>query len=391
MEGKAFYHFLLQRYINGTATEAEVAGLFAELEKRQDDEEWEAMINEFIMNAPEDADYDPGYWQPMIEKIVHTKEQATPVRRMARWTWWAAASIILLLCGGAYYFFVNDSQSPPMTTTQPVAGNDAIAPGRDGALLTLADGTKLTLDSTGNRVIAHQNGAQVVMKNGQLTYLPLPKTSPGIAYNIMSTPNGRQFQLALPDGSKVWLNAGSTIKYPTAFDKNKRIVEIEGEAYFEITKDKTRPFRVKIYGGAYVEVLGTKFNINAYNNEELVKTTLVEGSVRVRANKWAAVLKPGQQASISNDQHSFVQEVDIAPVLAWKNGYFDFTNADLRLMMRQLERWYDINVVYKGHVPDVVFRGKMDRNVQLSDVIRFLTDFGIEARLEGRSLIISGT
>ncbi|MES1249636.1 MAG: FecR domain-containing protein, partial [Chitinophaga rupis] len=218
--------------------------------------------------------------------------------------WWAAASVILLLAAGVYFLTRNKPQVQPVASHQQID----IGPGRQGAILTLADGTPLVLDSLGNGVVATQNGTRVVLKNGQLAYDATGKT-PGstsgeITYNTMTTPKGRQFQLTLPDGTKVWLNAASSIHFPTMFAGYQRQVQVTGEAYFEVAGDAKRPFRVSVGKGAEIEVLGTNFNINAYDNEPDIKTTLLEGKVKVvnsNSHHPGAILTPGQQAVIRSD------------------------------------------------------------------------------------------
>lgn len=305
--------------------------------------------------------------------------------------WFRSAAAVIILFGIGTYLWIQtqDRASVSAGRRSALVGSN-ISPGKSGAVLTLSDGTRMVLDSLTNGIIAAQNGAQVVLKKGLLAYDPDGQRPKETMYNTMSTPNGRQFQLILPDGSKVWLNAASSIKYPTIFTGSERVVEMDGEAYFEIARNPKVPFKVKA-NKTEVEVLGTGFNVNGYNNEEAFTTTLIDGSVKINANKRSVILKPGQQAqTLANTEIQVVNGADINQVIAWKNGYFDFNNTDLRMMMRQLERWYDIRVVYEGAVPDVIFKGKMDRGVQLSDVVRFLKLFGIKARLEERVLIISG-
>lgn len=309
--------------------------------------------------------------------------------RLLKTTWFRyAAAIIILLGAGAWLFLTLNKRTDAVLTNNDKQPAEKVIPGKDGAVLTLADGTQVVLDSLGNGIVADQNGSQVLLKDGSLAYRATAKPSAEPSYNTMSTPNGRQFRLVLPDGSKVWLNAASSIRYPTVFARNERVVAIKGEAYFEVEKNKNAPFKVKVNDATVVEVLGTGFNINAYENEEAIKTTLIQGAVKVNTQP----LTPGQQAEVYPDETlKVVNGVDTSRTMAWKNGYFDFSNADLPVMMRQLERWYDITVTYKGQIPRIVFKGQMDRNVQLADVIRFLTAFGIKTSLQGRTLFISGS
>ena len=293
---------------------------------------------------------------------ITASRRVLPMRRNR---WWAVAAALALLIGAGVYLSSRQSNitSPPLVT------NDA-APGREGAVLTLANGKQVVLDSLGNGVVAAQQGTNVVLNNGQLQYHTTDNHLQA-SYNTLEIPRGRQFQLVLPDGSKVWLNAASSIRYPTVFTGKDRIVEISGEAFFEVQKDNAKPFMVRL-NSSTIEVLGTSFNVNAYEQENAVKTTLVEGALRVNANNSRLTIKPGQQAQVYADAPvKVVHNINVSQVTAWKNGYFDFNDVDLPVMMRQLERWYDITVAYEGKVPDVTFKGKMDRNVQLSDVVSF--------------------
>lgn len=329
----------------------------------------------------------------MTKRILQSAQPSAPKEvRMTPFLqrrWWRYAAAVLILAGtGAYLWSItrNQQAAAPAQLAQT-----SVSPGTNGAVLTLADGTKVVLDSLDNGVVASQRGTDVVLKNGLLEY---HTTDNGMqaSYNTLEIPRGRQFQLVLPDGSKVWLNAASTIKYPTIFTGRERVVEISGEAFFDVEQDKAKPFIVKINNSTIIEVLATSFNINAYEQEQTVKTTLVEGALRVNANNDRQLLKPGQQAQVAAGKPvKVVNNVNISQAMAWKNGYFDFNDVDLPVMMRQLERWYDIQVVYEGTVPDVTFKGKMDRNVQLSDVVGFLKNFGINASLQDRKLLISGS
>jgi len=314
-------------------------------------------------------------------KVVHR------IHFLRRWGW-AAAAVLLLLAAGAVYFWPQRRTTPQLAHTLPVD----IAPGRNGAVLTLADGSQLVLDSVNNGVVAAQQGAQVVMQNGQLTYNSAGKGNGNLAYNIMSTPKGRQFSLVLPDGSKVWLNAASSLKYPTAFTGKERVVELTGEAYFEIAKNAAQPFKVNVPGRAAIAVLGTSFNINAYADEDALKASLLQGSIRLQGSGNAAapvVLQPGQQGRLQPNTPIHVLQADMDKVMAWKNGIFNFNDASLQEVMRQLERWYDIEVVYEKGVPDRYFYGKVSRDIPLSGLLKVLDATRVHFRIEqGRKLVV---
>lgn len=311
---------------------------------------------------------------------------------------WAAASVLLVLGLGAYLWHQNSGRPQGLTSDEKHMAKD-ILPGREGAILTLADGRQVVLDSLGNGVIATQSGTQVVLQNGQLAYDPRGSISGETAYNTMSTPKGRQFSLVLPDGTRVWLNAASSIRYPTTFVGTERKVEIMGEVYFEVARNPRMPFRVNVNNRAEVAVLGTRFNLNAYDDEATVSATLLEGSVKVAAFEVEpagrpVTLKPGQQAQIMQAGQKkqpgikVINDADIDKVMAWKNGAFNFNDVSLEDVMKQLERWYDIEVIYESTVPNVGLAGKMTRDVTLNDLLKNLGDMGVHCRLEGRTVIV---
>jgi len=325
---------------------------------------------------------------------MNIEASTLPVRKIHffRRNWQAVAAVLLVLATGAYLLVSNRKSAGPPAAGFVVARD--IAPGKNGAILTLADGTHMSLDSSGNGVIASQKGAMILMKNGQLKYDETGKASGEIVYNTMTTPKGRQFNLVLPDGSQVWLNAASSIKFPTAFNGKDRRVEVTGEAYFEVAKDKDRPFFVKAMN-TETEVLGTHFNINAYEEESIVKATLITGSIRTSSlhsasSSQKSILRPGEQAQIGSDEKMVViPNADIEQTMAWKNGAFNFQNASLKEVMRQLARWYDLEIIYEKNVPDIRFGGEMSRNIPLSDLLNGLKDMGVHFRMaEGRKLMV---
>lgn len=310
--------------------------------------------------------------------------------------WQRAAAVIFLILTGAVSWWISGNREH--TEKEPVATvqhHIDVPPGKNGAILKLADGREVVLDSLADGVVATQLGTKVELKNGRLVY-DAGKRNPGeIWYNTMTTPKGRQFQLVLPDGTKVWLNAASSITYPASFTGNARQVKISGEAYFEVAKIKDMPFHVTINDMAEVKVLGTHFNINAYEGEAGIKTTLLEGSVQTSllgAGKTPdyVVLKPGQQAEVTKDQKIKLNEsVNTDQVMAWKNGLFNFENASLEEVMRQLSRWYNIEVVYERGIPQMVFGGEMSRNVSLAGLLNGLERAGVHFRIEeGNRLIV---
>lgn len=307
----------------------------------------------------------------------------------------AAASIALLFGAGLFYFTKSESVVKP-ENIQVVEKPKEIAPGGNRGILTLSNGKQIILsDISSKDIIAKEDQDEVTIKmdaNGVITYVinPNAETSKEDAnsFNTLSTPTGGQYNIVLADGTKVFLNAVSSIKYPTQFNGDQRIVELEGEAYFEVAKNKNKPFLVKS-DNQTIEVLGTHFNVNAYDNESAVKTTLLEGSVAVSSKNQKAILRPGQQSRVSESSNKIgVKEVDTEAAIAWKNGRFKFDNADLKSVMKQLERWYGIKVEYRGDISDVRFNGGTFRNKNLSEVLKVLELSNIKFKVEGKTIIV---
>lgn len=312
-----------------------------------------------------------------------------------------AAAVVVMVCIPVYYYIIK-SPTPKQvaqTSKQPAPQHDAL-PGGNKATLTLADGTIVDLDSATNGTLNEQNNTIIRKKDGALKYEPAignPQSEINtVAYNILSTPRGGQYFLELPDGSKVWLNAASSIRYPTAFNNKERLVELTGEAYFDIKKNQNIPFRVHFTspskdGGdreGMIEVIGTQFNVNAYHDESAIRATLLEGKIKMVSDKQTAILKPGQQAqikntSLGNGQIRVSDDVDTEEAIAWKNGLFYFDNVDIQAIMRQLARWYKVQVVFKGKIPARRFAGQVSRGAKLSQVLKILELSKIHFTIEG--------
>ena len=268
--------------------------------------------------------------------------------------------------------------------------NDVL-PGGDKAVLTLDDGSQVVLDNSKNGTLSEEGDTKVVKpENGQLVYEAAKVAIAKPMYNTLSTPKGGQYQLTLSDGTKVWLNAASSLRFPLVFAGNERKVEMTGEIYFEVAKNANKPFKV-ISNGQEVEVLGTHFNVMAYPNEKAIKTTLVEGSVKVSKDNRSTILQPGQQAKVGFNNGIFrtINDVSLEEELAWKDGNFQFNNASLDVIMRQIERWYDVDIEYVGKVPDEHFTGKLPRNTNLSNVLKILSMSEIQFKIEGKKIIIT--
>jgi transmembrane sensor len=325
----------------------------------------------------------------MLKKILGI-QHAAPVIPFykKRWVSMVAAACLILLIGGAIFF-----NSQPWRSNKKEDANATatiIMPGGNKALLTLADGTTIVLDSAANGTLTQQGNVDIrKLEDGKLTYHTNDASFSEILYNTVSTPRGGQYQLTLADGSKVWLNAASSLRFPAAFAGSERRVEITGEVYFEIAKDISKPFRVSIAGKSEVEVLGTYFNINAYNDEPAIKTTLLEGSVKVSAiaDGQTLVLKPGQQA-ILDDQLRKVDQVDTDEIIAWKTGWFYFDHQELPAILRQVSRWYNVGWRYEGPISKKSFSGIVSRENDISDVLKIMENAGVRFKIENNTIIV---
>lgn len=296
----------------------------------------------------------------------------------------AAASILLVLSVGSYFAF----KKP---VYEVVGKSNDFAPGVNKATLELANGTKILLDTAVKGMIANLDGI-AVFKNaaGEIEYkIKSTSSSDKVGFNTITTPNGGQYEVVLHDGSKIWLNAGSSLKYPTAFKGNDRTVTITGEAYLEVAKNKLKPFRV-ISGSQKIEVLGTHFNINAYTDEASIKTTLLEGAVKVSSNNSSTIIAPGEQTSLLRSNGNLEKKsVDVEQEVAWKNGVFVFKGEDIKAIMRQIARWYDVEVEYEGTVTDEKFYGQIYRNSKLSEVLAILELNNLHFKSNGRKITVS--
>lgn len=322
-----------------------------------------------------------------ILQSVNKKTRVYPIHFFRKYRW--AVAIIVFMAAGAWWLTRNNVQKNSLAVTNEPP--KPIVPGTTGAILILDDGSQLVLDSMGNGIVATQEGAQIQLKDGQLAYEETDAGKENLVYNTLATPKGREFKIVLPDGTNAWLNSGSSIRYPIRFRSKERLVYITGEVYFEVAHNKSAPFLVKINTPAgdagTVEVLGTHFNINAYEN--VYRTTLLEGSVKVRtATDRELLLRPNQQAIATPTSLSIDRSPDIDKVMAWRRGFFNFDNVGLQEVMQQLARWYDIEVAYQGAVPDITFAGELSRGMTWSGVLRALEESKVHFKTEGRKIII---
>lgn len=374
---------LFIRYINRTATEAEESELMLLMVDSELTNKKEALIEAAYDKLPSEYVMSDTQADNIFSNII---SQQKPVVRLFWKRWAVAASIILMVGAGSCFLFFNKTgkKDEIVKTTEPA--KDVEAPSGTKAMITLANGEKVLLDSLTSGTLAIQGNVNVLKTvDGQIIY---DGYSTEAAFNTLFNPRGSKVvSLTLSDGTKVWLNSKSSIHYPVAFVGNERKVEITGEAYFEVAKNARMPFRVKINESTEVEVLGTHFNINAFTDETSINTTLLEGSVRVTANKKVQLLSPGQQVQVNGNAINLIKDADVAQAVAWKDGLFSFTDADLPTVMRQLARWYDVEVRYEGTIPEKEFNGKIGKTLTLDQVLRVLTKTRVNYRIESGNKI----
>lgn len=306
--------------------------------------------------------------------------------------WLVAAASIVIISALGLFMYSSKTPFPQNIPSHKIACEGKIKPGGNRAILTLSNGSTINLDATSSGVILKEHGLEIKKdKDGHLIYTAsapdIKSIEDEITYNTIETPMGGQYQVHLPDGTNVWLNASSSLKFPTQFRGRQRDVELTGEAYFEVAKDKAKPFKV-ITGRQIIEVFGTHFNVNAYEDEEFTKTTLLEGSVKVSGQDQSILLKPGQQCLIK-DNYFEVRFVNVNTIVDWKNGHFIFRQDDIRGIMRKLARWYNIDVQYVGKLEGLNFTGKVSRSKNLDEILRVLTLTGdVKFKVEGRRVTV---
>ncbi|MBX2925168.1 MAG: FecR family protein [Chitinophagaceae bacterium] len=366
---------LFEKYLSGSLSEDEFKILWETLQQPEYKEKWAELAATIWEDNRYRQEADEETRQRILSKlqpvILESRDTVVPMRRNKSW-WTVAAAAIILLGISAYWFLDAEDQKNTTNTSYAVPGGK-IAPGSNKAMLTLSNGSKLELDSAADGLLANQGQAGIFKKkDGELVYRALNKEDKEVYYNTITTPRGGQYKVVLPDGTAVWLNAASSISYPVGFDANERNVTITGEVYFEVAKDKKRPFRVLV-DNMTIEVLGTHFNVMAYS-DEMGKTTLLEGAVRLSRNGKTTLLKPGQQAQVKNNGNIAVQgNINLEETVAWKDGLFLFSSADIGTIMRQAGRWYDVNIEYRGKCSKL-FSGEISRSAELADLLAILEE-----------------
>ncbi|MBN8850802.1 MAG: FecR domain-containing protein [Sphingobacteriales bacterium] len=387
---------LAEKFLAGEATQAEEEQLHQLYDSWNDDEE------EVVTDTEQPEVLRAEIFQALKERI-NAERAASPKRspgqersvgsghsyRKMFWRSVAAAAVIavgLLI----YNQTVVKKGAASLEQKALAINNQPVVPGKDKATLTLADGSVVDLDSSDASRMAQQGDTRIRIKDGKIVYDPSKAGSAATVYNTITTSRGGQYQVVLPDGTRVWLNATSSIKFPVAFAGNSRVVEVSGEAYFEVAKNPAMPFIAKVKD-VEVEVLGTHFDVMAYGEEGKIATTLLEGSVRVSKGREKYAIAPGQQVVWSEDgAFSLNTDVDLEEVIAWKNGKFHFNNVDIKTIMRQIARWYDVDVAYENVAEDIRLGGVVSRKEDIRQLLDYFEVAGkVRFRVEGRKVIVS--
>ncbi|MGX5817650.1 FecR family protein [Chitinophaga lutea] len=384
MLSKKDVQHLLDQYITGSIGDEERR----ELHRILRDPDYEQVVSGLLDDAFEERLAGSYHFPETAQRIKQglLQRMAAPRRPIRRLIGWAAAAAVTGIALAGWWMLRQPEEPAKFARQQPATAMPA--PGGNKATLVLSDGTIVPLDSAGNRQFT-QGSAAIRQHNGSLQYAARGISAP-TAYNTLRTPRGGLFQVTLGDGTKVWLNSASSLRYPTLFSGSERIVELTGQAYFEISPNASSPFRVKINGETEVQVLGTQFDVMAYPDEVSVKTTLVQGAVRVLHKSAGKVLQPGQQASTATTGDDIaISNVDVGKVTGWKNGLFIFNNMELPAILREVSRWYDVDIVYAAPASKNRYGGGISKKMALPDVLQFLQEGGgNHFKIEGNKIIV---
>lgn len=387
--------YLFGRYYDKTATAEELEELAILLNLADDEALSDIMQKQWDGQQNSEEVFSTAKRDQMLSHILNSSHKPHDHGQVLKMPWYnikyVAAAAILIIIGLGTIFFLQSKQNDKQYFAETSGKINDILPGGNKATLTLTNGKTIVLDQAQKGVLLNDGNVEVKKATeGQVSYQVADQTEALAGqFNVLATPKGGQYQLVLPDGSKVWLNAASSIKFPSAFAGNRREVELSGEAYFEVAKNPSKPFIVKSRLGD-IQVLGTHFNVMAYDDEATMKTTLLEGAVRISSKYKSSLLKPGEQADLSKDGDIHVTDhVDVDKEIAWKDGLFYFNDSAIELVMRQAARWYNIEVSYEGGIPTKRLTGKISRNVKASELLNMLKYSGINFRLKNNQVIVT--
>jgi ferric-dicitrate binding protein FerR (iron transport regulator) len=386
MNKEELFQHLLEKYLTHSITPSETEEMRLLLNDPVYQSQLKLMMDQDFANKKYSEEESLEIRELVFEKIeqqsFHVKRK---INRFPDWKKLTIAASFVFLLGFITWYFIDTKNQ---VIANPVAKKQDISPGTFKAKLTLADGSTIVLDRKALGEITKQGNTSIILKEDQIVYKEVGG-SKSLVYNTISTSKGETYSLKLTDGTNVYLNSASTVRFPVAFSGTERRIEITGEAYFKVAKNTNQPFIVSVNGMA-VQALGTEFNINAYSDESVSKTTLIEGLVEVSSeeNPLTEKLKPGQQANLTGNTLSVVKDVNIDEVIAWKDGYFHFESADLPSIMRELSRWYDVEVQYEGAISEERFFVIISRKNSLSSVLKALQANDINFRIDENRLIV---
>ncbi len=404
--------YLLAQYAEEEASKKEVNELFMWMRKSENEEDLTRFLTNMLESMPPDENYDKAKWEGMIQQIIissssnsklsnYEHNKGTRNNRVKRQKWLrsvAAVFIATSLFISTYWIITNNNTKLSTTDLVDISvryKND-VSPGTNKAILTLGDSSTILLDDTKEGMLGKQGNVEIIkLANGRISYKSKNQEPAQAMFNTIKTPRGGKYEVILPDGSRVWLNATSSIKFPTSFTGKQREVSLTGEAYFEVAKNPQKPFIVHITfpqssqrNAATIKVLGTHFNVMAYANEKNIKTTLLEGSVQVANHNGKSVkIIPGEQAQLQpNNKISVIP--DDGQATAWKDGLFLFKSADIHTIMRQVSRWYDVDIVYEDQPTTDKFSGTIPRSANLSQLLKILELSEVHFKIEGKTLTV---
>lgn len=395
-------HYLLHRYFDDTIDPSDYNELLDYL-KSADQDIVEKAIDEEMLSLEAGAVFSKRQSENVLNRIksdprfVSNVEEETEVEepkviRLYQRTWFRVAAAVLVFASAGLLIFKHRAVEAKPDNMAANHVSAKIIPGSQQATLTVSNGSVIVLKNAANGVLANTGGSKVIKQaQGQIVYDKENNAANNeVTYNTLTTPRGGEYQVVLPDGTKVWLNAASSLTYPTQFTGNERRVKLNGEAYFEVAKNKEKPFYVSMSDGAQVKVLGTHFNISAYGDDEAVTTTLLEGSVQLSKNNSVSLLKPGQQAVVNHSSDDIaVSDANIEDAMAWKNGLFIFNNDNISGIMKKISRWYDVDVYYSADLNDQQFGGSYHRSKNIGDLLQYLQMIGkIQFKMQGRRITV---
>lgn len=390
-KNEAYYQHLAKCYLDNTCTPQQVSELFDYLQTDTSNKFLLAQLKDSFNKAYSAANTKSAAWSDEMQQDIINKisEPTKVIPLYTRWVFKIAAAVVVVFLSIAVIKYTRYNSTKNSQIAENKISNNHLLPGGNKATLTLADGKTITLDDAQNGQIANEGSTNIVkLQSGSVAYQKSSNVNAIATINTLATPRGGQYQIELPDGTKVWLNASSSLKYPTFFSGNSRVVELNGEAYFEVAKNKDMPFRVKM-SAMDVNVLGTHFNVSAYNDESTIKTTLLEGSVKVTTSNSAKQIIPGEQAVLTANGKLSVLDADTDEAIAWKNGYFQFTSVDIHTVVKQISRWYDVEINYDKTISEH-FTGTIPRSVEANEIFKMLKSTGtIKVDIKNKQVLIT--